>query len=156
MNFQNGLVSLFPNALLIILFTYASLAFLIPRFANYQWLPCIPRGERPGRSDGVAAGPRKSGDLGSCLGDEINPSKWTILSNHRCRSPRSMFYSLCKTVLKSTDEAKYLGVSITSDMEWSQHIQQISSKSNSTLGLLRRNLSIFPKNRPLSPSFDHV
>ena len=42
------------------------------------------------------------------------------------------------------DEAKYLGVTISHDLQWSSHIQQITAKSNCMLGLLRRNLSRCP------------
>ena len=55
-----------------------------------------------------------------------------------------MPYSLCGSVLQLTNEAQYLGVTLTSDMEWSKHIQKITARSNSTLGLLRRNLSNCP------------
>ena len=39
------------------------------------------------------------------------------------------------------DEAKYLGVLLSSDLMWSKHIQHLVSKANSTMGLLRRNLT---------------
>ena len=39
-----------------------------------------------------------------------------------------------------TDTTKYLGLAITSDLEWNSHIQKVTSKANSVLGLLRRNL----------------
>ena len=64
-------------------------------------------------------------------GMKFNPSKCTILSIHRSKSPFSCFYTLCDSVLQHTDEAKYLGVTLTSDMDWSPHIQHITSKSNS-------------------------
>ena len=47
-------------------------------------------------------------------------------------------------VLKSVSEAKYLGVCLSSDLQWSAHIQQITSRSGSMLGLLRRNISRCP------------
>jgi hypothetical protein len=38
--------------------------------------------------------------------------------------------------------AKYLGVTITDKVNWSQHIDSITNKANRTLGFLRRNLKI--------------
>ena len=48
------------------------------------------------------------------------------------------------TVLEHVTEAKYLGVLISDDLEWSQHIDHVTTKSNSVLGLLRRNISMCP------------
>ena len=62
------------------------------------------------------------------------------------RSPHlHKFYSLCGTILQQVSEAKYLGVNISEDLHWSKHIQGLASKASSTLGLLRRNLSLCPQ-----------
>ena len=37
---------------------------------------------------------------------------------------------------------KYLGVQISRDLRWDKHIDYITSKANSTLGFLRRNINI--------------
>ena len=52
------------------------------------------------------------------------------------------FYTLCDQILQHTSEAKYLGVTLSSDLQWSKHIQSkhITSKCSSTLGLLCRDL----------------
>jgi hypothetical protein len=42
--------------------------------------------------------------------------------------------------------AKYLGVSITSDMKWSEHIANVCKKANNNLSFLRRNLNISNSN----------
>ena len=39
---------------------------------------------------------------------------------------------------------KYLGITITDDLDWSQHISEISCKASKTLGFLRRNLALAP------------
>ena len=44
--------------------------------------------------------------------------------------------------LYETDSAKYLGVTIISNLQWNQHINNITNKANSILGLLCRNLRI--------------
>ena len=41
--------------------------------------------------------------------------------------------------------AKYLGITITDNMDWGQHVSEISSKATKTLGFLRRNLAFAPR-----------
>ena len=43
--------------------------------------------------------------------------------------------------MKST---KYLGVTITDNMDWGQHISEIYSKATKTVGLFCRNLACAP------------
>ena len=38
-----------------------------------------------------------------------------------------------------------VGITITENMEWGQHISDISSKATKTLGFLRRNLAFAPR-----------
>ena len=40
---------------------------------------------------------------------------------------------------------KYLGITITEDLDWDQHISEITSKATRTLGFLRRNLAFAPR-----------
>ena len=47
--------------------------------------------------------------------------------------------------LENVQSAKYLGITITDNMDWSQHVSEISSKTTKTLGFLRRNLAFAPK-----------
>ena len=49
-------------------------------------------------------------------------------------------YTLEGTVIEKVESIKYLGVTITSDLKWNSHIRNVCSKSNRTLGFLRRNL----------------
>jgi hypothetical protein len=44
-------------------------------------------------------------------------------------------------VLESVDKAKYLGVTISEDLKWESHINNICGKANKTRGFLRRNLN---------------
>ena len=48
-------------------------------------------------------------------------------------------------MLEVTNESKYLGVTITNDMSWANHISNITAKANRTIGFLRRNIHACPK-----------
>ena len=54
-------------------------------------------------------------------------------------------YSLHNQTLENVQLAKYLGITISDNMDWGQHISEISSKATKTLGFLRRNLAFAPK-----------
>ena len=73
-------------------------------------------------------------------GMQFNPGKCTILTISHGTPKYQKFYTLCGQILQHSSEAKYLGVTLSSDLQWSKHIQDITSKCSSTLGLLRRNL----------------
>ena len=77
-------------------------------------------------------------------GMQFNPGKCTILTTSHGTPKYQKFHTLCGQILQHTSEAKYLGVTLSSDLHWSKHIQDITSKSSSTLGLLHRNLSGCP------------
>ncbi len=44
------------------------------------------------------------------------------------------------SVLQTVDHQLYLGVDISNDLTWAQHINQSANKANRILGLLRRNI----------------
>ena len=54
-------------------------------------------------------------------------------------------YSLHNLTLENVQSAKYLGITITDNMDWGQHVSEISSKATKTLGFLRRNLAFAPR-----------
>ena len=54
-------------------------------------------------------------------------------------------YTLEGTVLENVDSIKYLGVTITNDLKWNTHINNICTKANRTLGFLGRNLFSCPQ-----------
>ena len=47
--------------------------------------------------------------------------------------------------LEQVQYAKYLGITISDDLDWGQHISEISSKATKTLGFLRCNLAFAPR-----------
>ena len=54
-------------------------------------------------------------------------------------------YTLHQQTLENVQSAKYLGITITENMDWGQHISDISSKATKTLGILCRNLAFAPR-----------
>ena len=74
-------------------------------------------------------------------GMRFNAAKCYILS---IRSTSTYMYSLNNTILKSVPNNPYLGVLLSNDLQWSDHICKITKKANSTLGFLRRNLRKCP------------
>ena len=55
------------------------------------------------------------------------------------------YHSLHNQALENSQSAKYLGITISDNMDWGQHISEISSKATKTLSFLRRNLAFAPK-----------
>ena len=81
---------------------------------------------------------------GDTWGMHFNAQKCNIMRISRSRTPFRQFYSLDSHVLAEVDSAKYLGVTISSELSWSPHVSSIVGKANSTLGFLRRNLRRCP------------
>ena len=54
-------------------------------------------------------------------------------------------YTLHQQTLENVQSLKYLGITITDNMDWGQHISDISSKATKTLGFLRRNFAFAPR-----------
>ena len=52
---------------------------------------------------------------------------------------------LTTTKLEHVQSAKNLGITITDDLNWDQHISEISCMATKTLGFLRRNLAFAPR-----------
>ena len=53
--------------------------------------------------------------------------------------------TLHQQTLENVQSVKYLGITITENMDWGQHISDISSIATKTLGFLRRNLAFAPR-----------
>ena len=67
----------------------------------------------------------------------------------KCHSMRVTWHYSYKTFVTTThlengQSAKYLDIT-TENIDWGQHISDISSKATSTLGFLRRNLAFAPR-----------
>ena len=57
--------------------------------------------------------------------------------------------------LEKVQSAEYLGITITENMDWGQHISDTLFKANKTLGFLCRNLAFTPRSTKevASPNF---
>ena len=53
-------------------------------------------------------------------------------------------FSLHQQTLEQVRSAKYLGLTITDNLEWGQLVSEISCKATKTLGCLRHNLALAP------------
>jgi hypothetical protein len=70
----------------------------------------------------------------------FNASKCQQLTITRKRNPSDFNYTVSKQVIQQVASHKYLGVTISSDLTFKEHITNIRSKAGSTLGIIRRNL----------------
>ena len=67
------------------------------------------------------------------------------VTRHQHHKQILFHYSLHNQTLENVQSAKYLGITITDNMDWGQHVSEISSKATKTLGFLRRNLVFAPR-----------
>ena len=77
-------------------------------------------------------------------GMQFHPEKCNSLSVTRSHSPIKHDYILKGHKLESVETAKYLhvGVTLSNNMKWDTHINNISNKASKILGFLKRNLQI--------------
>ena len=67
------------------------------------------------------------------------PNSCSVIGNDlRLRKVRSILVSVCGTEVDGVESFKYLGVVLSSNFTWSEHVQHVISKLNQRLGLLRR------------------
>ena len=71
---------------------------------------------------------------------EFNPGKCQVIHITRSKSPVKSRYFMHNQELESVDAAKYLGVTISKDLSWNTHINNITSTANKTLGFVKRNV----------------
>lgn len=70
----------------------------------------------------------------------FNPDKCEIIRITRKQKPIIFDYVLHNQILQSTENAKYLGITLTKDLSWNKHINTITNKANSTLGFIKCNI----------------
>ena len=75
----------------------------------------------------------------------FNPSKCQVIHVTRRKTPLQTKYPLHGCVLESVPPAKYLGVTLSEDLKWSEHINNITKKANQKLGFLKCNIRVHNK-----------
>ena len=93
---------------------------------------------------------------GNTRGMRFNAAKCNIMRVSRTRDPKLFYYSLTGQVLEEVMDAKYLGVTLSNDLEWSKHIATMTNKANSKLSFLRRNLKGCPEKLKQTAYFDSL
>ena len=73
---------------------------------------------------------------------EFHQDKCEIITITRKRNPTLYPYRLGEHLLNHVDCSKYLGVIVSRDLRWNDHINYITNKATNTLNFLRRNLQI--------------
>ena len=73
---------------------------------------------------------------------KFHATKCNVLTVTGKRKPIQTEYKLHGHSLSRVTSAKYLGVTITEDLRWDSHINDICAKANRTLGFLRKNINI--------------
>ena len=71
---------------------------------------------------------------------EFHPAKCNVLRITRKKNKITFPYTLHGHILEEVSWAKYLGITITKDMTWNEHIGKTASKANKKLGFLRWNI----------------
>ena len=56
------------------------------------------------------------------------------------RNPLNFVYKLKHSSLKAVNSTKYLGITITSDLNWKEHVESIVGKANQRLRFIGRTL----------------
>ena len=95
---------------------------------------------------------------GNTWGMHFNAAKCNIMRVSRTRDPKLFNYSLTGQVLEEVMDAKYLGVTLSNDLEWSKHIATMTNmrKANSKLSFLCHNLKGCPEKLKQTASFSLI
>ena len=82
----------------------------------------------------------------------FNPQKYYVmrLTHTGKRNPVHYDYLLGNSILQETDNHPYLGVTITNNLTWNKHIDQITASANRSLGFIRSLIFIHARKRPKS------
>ena len=78
-------------------------------------------------------------------GMRFQPVKCNVMQLTRKRTKKiHASYTLEGTNFENVESIKYLGVTITSDLRWNTHVNNVCTKANRTLGFLRRKIIFLP------------
>ena len=73
-------------------------------------------------------------------GMSFNPSKCETIRISRKKEPIIQQYILKNEELNTTKSAHYLGISISDNLSWNNHVSKTAAKGNRALGFIRRNI----------------
>ena len=74
----------------------------------------------------------------------LNTRKSSLLTFHRRQSQQTRKYTFFDSDLSSVTTYKYLGINLSADLSWTDHITKLANEASRTLGYLRRNLRLAP------------
>ncbi len=77
---------------------------------------------------------------------EFHPEKCSVLTVSKKKTPVKWDFKLHGQTLKHETSTKYLGCTITNDLDWGEHITNITNKASRSLGFLNRNLHVKSRN----------
>jgi hypothetical protein len=77
----------------------------------------------------------------------FHPDKCSVLSVTNKKQPIQHNYILHNHILESVSSAKYPGITVQFNLKWDKHINDITSKGNKALGVLKRNIK--PSNQQI-------
>lgn len=80
----------------------------------------------------------------------FNAKKCHTMRLTHSKKPKLYDYKLGDSILQETKSHSYLGVTITNDLTWNNHIIQITSTANRTLAFVMRNLHQCPQDIKVS------
>ena len=75
----------------------------------------------------------------------FNPKKCQVLRIARKKTPVIFNYVIGNHTLDSPDTTKYLGVHLSQDLSWNNHINYIAKKASSTSAFLQRKIHACPR-----------
>ena len=80
---------------------------------------------------------------------DLSQSKCGVLSETRnLNSGYSSYHLKDDTPIKRTNAQKDLGVIITFDLKWNQHVSMVCAKANKMLGFIKRSSMDIPNEKP--------
>jgi hypothetical protein len=67
----------------------------------------------------------------------FHPDKCSVLSVTKTKQPIQHIYILHNHILEYVSSAKYLGITVHSNLKWDKHINDLALKGNKALGFLK-------------------
>ena len=79
----------------------------------------------------------------------LEKTKLTVIGSEKKCNAISLSVRVGEKEVKEVNKLEYLGVTLTSNFKWSEHIEKISGKINKHLGLLKQTKHLLPRNARL-------